>query len=85
MCSIYMWSADTMTGESIPKQSIEQIREEAARAATLAENKRVLDTMEDWLKNDKCPPKKKKGAKCDIGCGRCMINALRQQQEREHG
>jgi hypothetical protein len=54
-----------------------------ARTATLAENKRVLDVMEGWLKNDDCPPKKKKGKSCSIGCGRCMIKSLRTTAQQE--
>jgi hypothetical protein len=59
------------------------VRKNAARAATLAENKRVLDKMAYWLKSNRCPPTKKKGDGCDGGCGMCMIESLRNTAAQE--
>jgi hypothetical protein len=59
------------------KEYLAEQWDKAARAATLAENKRVLDKMAYWLKSNRCPPTKKKGDGCDGGCGMCMIESLR--------
>jgi hypothetical protein len=59
------------------KEYLTEQWDKAARTATLAENKRVLDKMAYWLKSNRCPPTKKKGDGCDGGCGMCMIESLR--------
>jgi hypothetical protein len=66
-------------------EKIQAIEAEAARAATLAENKRVLDEF-TWMR-PLCFGKHE--AICDTRCAWVVrqhcVNSLRQQQEREQG
>jgi hypothetical protein len=43
----------------------------------------VLDLIEKWIKEDACPPGKKKGKQCDKGCAMCFVEFLRQHTGQE--
>jgi len=41
----------------------------------------VLTLIEKWIKEDACPPGKKKGKRCDKGCAMCFVESLRSPQQ----
>lgn len=51
------------------------------REAAKAAREQVLGLIEKWIKEDVCPPGKKKGKRCVKGCAMCFVESLRAQQQ----